>query len=181
MKYIALLRGINVGGKNRVSMADLKKHLLDADFENVSTYINSGNVLLSTSQPASYVEKEIQKILSNNFDLDVPQLKVLVLNAAQLKEVIDTKPEGFGDSPDKFHSDVIFLMNLKPAEAMTSFRPREGVDTIWQGHEVIYSQRLSALRTKSRLNQVMSSPLYKSMTIRNWNTTTKLLELIETV
>ena len=57
---------------------------------------------------------------------------------------------------------------------MTAFNPREGVDRIWPGEGVIYSQRLSAQRTKSRLSTVMSSPLYKSMTIRSWSTTVKL-------
>jgi hypothetical protein len=58
---------------------------------------------------------------------------------------------------------------------MTAFNPREGVDRIWQGEGgVIYSQRLSAQRTKSRLSTVMSSPLYKSMTIRSWSTTVQL-------
>jgi len=58
--------------------------------------------------------------------------------------------------------------------SITAFNPREGVDRIWQGEGVIYSQRLSAQRTKSRLSTVMSSPLYKSMTIRSWSTTVKL-------
>ena len=57
---------------------------------------------------------------------------------------------------------------------MTAFNPREGVDRIWPGDGVIYSQRLGAQRTKSRLSTVVNSPLYKSMTIRSWNTTVKL-------
>jgi uncharacterized protein (DUF1697 family) len=62
---------------------------------------------------------------------------------------------------------------------MTAFSPREGVDTVWAGDGVIYSQRLSALRTRSRLNKIMVATAYKSMTIRNWNTTTKLLALMQ--
>jgi uncharacterized protein (DUF1697 family) len=62
---------------------------------------------------------------------------------------------------------------------MKVFRPREGVDQVWQGDGVIYSQRLSAERTKSRLGAIIGTPVYKSMTIRNWNTTTKLLELAQ--
>jgi uncharacterized protein (DUF1697 family) len=69
-------------------------------------------------------------------------------------------------------------MGLSPKEALTAFSPLEGVDTLWAGKGVIYSQRLSARRTKSRLNRMMASPLYKSMTIRNWATTLKLLEML---
>jgi uncharacterized protein (DUF1697 family) len=61
---------------------------------------------------------------------------------------------------------------------MPIFNPLEGVDKIWPGNNVVYSQRLSAERTKSRLSKIATSPLYKSLTIRNWNTTTKLLKMI---
>ena len=87
--------------------------------------------------------------------------------------------DGFGDQPDKYHSDAIFLMDIDTTQAMPAFKPREGVDKVWPGDGVIYSQRLSALRTKSRLNQAMSSPLYKSMTIRSWSATIKLLDILE--
>jgi uncharacterized protein (DUF1697 family) len=111
--------------------------------------------------------------------LDSELVAVLVLSHRQLKAVIDDKPTGFGDQPGRFHSDAIFLMGIKAADAMKAFDPRPGVDTVWPGHGVIYSQRLSAERTKSRLNKVMGSSAYKSMTIRNWATTTTLLRLLE--
>ena len=104
---------------------------------------------------------------------------MLVLTRKQLKAVIDNKPKGFGEEPEKYHSDAIFLIGIDADEAMPGFDPREGVDKVWPGDGVIYSQRLSAERTKSRLNKIMATPYYKSMTIRNWNTTTKLLEMIE--
>ena len=78
----------------------------------------------------------------------------------------------------KYHSDAIFLMDMDSAQAMPAFDPREGVDKVWPGEGVIYSQRLSAQRTKSRLSKIMGTPAYKSMTIRSWNTTTKLLEIL---
>lgn len=71
-----------------------------------------------------------------------------------------------------------FLIDVDAEQVMPIFSPREGVDMIWPGKGVIYSQRLSAERTKSRLGKIASSPLYKSMTIRSWNTTTKLLQLM---
>ena len=101
-----------------------------------------------------------------------------MLSRRELKAIIDDRPKGFGDEPEKYHSDAIFLMGLTPKEALTAFSPLEGVDTLWPGKSVIYSQRLSAKRTKSRLNRMMASPLYKSMTIRTWGTVTKLLDLL---
>ena len=70
-------------------------------------------------------------------------------------------------------------MGIDTAQAMPAFNPREEVDKVWAGNGVIYSQRLSSQRTKSRLNKIMETPFYKSMTIRNWNTTTKLLEILK--
>jgi uncharacterized protein (DUF1697 family) len=99
----------------------------------------------------------------------------------QLQGVIDNRPKGFGESPAKYHSDAIFLIDVDADQAMSVFSPRQGVDKIWPGDGVIYSQRLSAQRTKSRLNRIMGTPLYKSMTIRSWNTTTRLLDILNKV
>lgn len=177
--YIVLLRGINVGGKNKIAMSELKKHLEDAGFEDVKTYIQSGNVLLQSNLSARALGEKIEALLVKQFSVDGSIIKVLALTTEQLTSIITKKPSGFGDSPETYHSDVIFLMGITAAEAMEVFKPREGVDAVWAGDGVIYSQRLSAERTKSRLNRIMGTPAYQSMTIRNWNTTTKLLALAE--
>jgi uncharacterized protein (DUF1697 family) len=177
--YLVLLRGINVGGKNKVPMASLKKCLEELGFSNISTYIASGNVILESKEPADKVTSQIERVLPKSFKLDSELIKVLVLTRKQLKAIIDNKPKRFGEEPQKYHSDAIFLMNIDSAKAMLVFDPREGVDKIWPGDGVIYSQRLSSQRTKSRLNKVMGTPAYKFMTIRSWSTTTKLLEILE--
>ncbi len=178
MRYVALLRGINVGGKNKVPMAQLRHHLEDAGYKNVRTYINSGNVLFESDLSASTLGASIEGILTRNFTLDSSLIKVLVLTSEQLNAIVADRPDGFGEQPDVYHSDVIFLIGISANDAIKIFRPKEGVDVVRQGSGVIYSQRLSKLRTKSRLNRVMGTPDYKLMTIRNWNTTIKLFELI---
>ena len=178
-RYAVLLRGINVGGKNKVPMAELRALLVDLGFSDVSTYIASGNVLLSSDRPAAEIKKEIEDALPRTFRLDSDLVSVLVLSHAELRAVIDGRPRGFGDDPATYHSDAVFLMGIDADSAMPAFDPRPGVDAVWPGQGVIYSQRLSAKRTKSRLNKVMSSPAYQSMTIRNWATTTALLRLLD--
>jgi uncharacterized protein (DUF1697 family) len=69
-------------------------------------------------------------------------------------------------------------MDIDSSDAISVFNPREGVDNVWIGDGVIYSQRLSAQRTKSRLSKIVGTSFYQSMTIRSWNTTTKLLEML---
>ena len=177
--YLVLMRGINVGGKNRVSMARLRESLEEWGFANVSTYIASGNVILDSDKGAGEIQAQIQEALPGTFDLDSDLIRVLVLTRDQVQTVVDRKPKGFGERPDTYHSDAVFLIGIKPAQALTVFDPREGVDNIWPGDGVIYSQRLSAQRTRSRLNRIVGTPAYKSMTIRSWQTTTKLLELLK--
>ena len=177
--YLALLRGVNVGGKNKVSMSDLRNCLTEVGFSNVSTYIASGNVILESNKTPDKIKAQLEQALVKNFKLDSELIEVLVLSLNQLRAVVAHKPKGFGEQPDKYHSDAIFLMGIGAAQAMAVFDPREGVDKIWPGNGVIYSQRLSSQRTKSRLSKIMGTPAYKSMTIRNWNTTTKLLNILE--
>lgn len=179
--YLILLRGVNVGGKNKVLMAELKKCLGELGFSNVSTFIASGNVFLTSDKRPAEIKAQIEKALPKTFKLDSELIKVLVLTRDQLQAVIDDRPKGYGDQPDKYHSDAIFLMGIDVAEAMAVFNPREGVDKVWAGDGVVYSQRLSAQRTKSRLNTIMMSPLYKSMTIRSWSTTVKLLDILNAI
>jgi len=177
--YLVLLRGINVGGRNKVPMAGLRQLLEDLSYSDVTTYIASGNVLLRSDRSAAEIKERIEEALPRTFQLHSDLIAVLVLTRAQLRAVVDHKPEGFGEQPDRYHSDAIFLMGIESATAMEAFDPRPGVDRVWPGDGVIYSQRLSAQRTKSRLNKIMASPAYKSMTIRSWATTMALLELLE--
>ena len=174
--YLVLLRGINVGGKNKVPMAELRKVLEDAGFSNVSTYIASGNVFVDSDLSASKVAAKIEAALPKAFKLDAELIKVAVLSKEALEAVVKRRPKGFGDEPATYHSDAIFLMGIDADEAMAVFSPREGVDKVWPGKGVIYHQRLSAERTKSRLNRIMSTPVYASATIRSWQTTIALLE-----
>jgi uncharacterized protein (DUF1697 family) len=177
--YVVLLRGINVGGKNKIPMADLRQCLEELGFKNVSTYIQSGNVLLQSDLTNKQIGETIEAVLTKKFKLDSSIIRVLALTHAELKAIIDNKPKGFGDKPDTYHSDAIFLMGIPMDEALSVFKPRDGVDKIWPGKDVIYSQRLSAERTKSRLASIIGTKPYQSMTIRSWNTATKLLGLLD--
>ena len=179
--YLILMRSINVGGKNIVSMAGLRKCLEELGFSNISTYIASGNVILESGKRPDEIQAQIEAALPKSFKLDSELIKVLVLTRNQLQAIIDNKPKGFGEQPEKYHSDAIFLMGIDSAQAMPVFDPREGVDKVWTGDGVIYSQRLSSQRTKSRLSKIVGTPAYKSMTIRSWSTTTKLLEILRKI
>src|SRR4029079_8852661 len=145
----------------------------------VSTYIASGNVILTHDRCAAAIKRELEDALPDAFKLDSELIAVLVLTRAQLRAVVRDRPKGFGDHPDRYHSDAVFLMGIDAPTAMKVFDPRPGVDDVWPGKGVIYSQRLSAQRTKSRLGKIVGPPAYRSMTIRSWQTTLALLDRME--
>jgi uncharacterized protein (DUF1697 family) len=104
---------------------------------------------------------------------------VVVRSRAQMKAIVEKAPKGFGTQPAKYRYDVIFLKEpLKAGTAIKVLDPKPGVDEVHAGTGVIYSSRLEARATSSRLNKIVGSPIYPSITIRNWNTTTKLLALM---
>jgi uncharacterized protein (DUF1697 family) len=177
MKYVALLRGINVGGKNIVAMADLRQALEAAGYKAVTTYIQSGNVLFESGAPRASLEAAIEKTLERRFG--VP-LVVVVRSHRQFRSVVDNAPAGFGSKPGTYHSDAVFLKApLTAKKALRAVQLRDGVDQAWAGPGVLYMQRLSARLTQSRLNRIASTPEYQHMTIRSWTTTTKLLALLD--
>src|SRR5258708_19509683 len=108
--YVILMRGINVGGKNKVPMAGLRKCLEELGFFNVSTYIASGNVILESDKRPDEIKAQIEQALPNRFKLDNELIKVLVLSRSQFQAVINNKPEGFGQQPKKNHNYPIFFI-----------------------------------------------------------------------
>ena len=125
-RYLILLRGINVGGRNRLPMAALRELLESHGHTNVSTYIASGNVILSSDASAATIKRELEDALPKTFRLDSELIAVLVLTRAQLRAVVRDRPKGFGDQPDTYHSDAIFLMGIDAPTAMKVLRPATG-------------------------------------------------------
>lgn len=176
-RYVALLRGINVGGKNVIRMADLRACFESNGFEDVSTYIQSGNVLFRGADlDAEGLTTRIEKMLSNDFDYAAT---VLIRSQAQVQAAVDQAPAGFGAEPDEYRYDVLLLMPpLTPSEALAQVGTREGVDQVAVGPDVLYFTRLTERASQSHLTKLVSKPIYKRLTVRNWNTTTRLLRLL---
>lgn len=176
-RYVALLRGINVGGRNAVAMTALREAFETAGFGAVRTYIQSGNVLFESDAPRPSLEGDIEAMLERRLGT---ALVVVVRSHAQLRSVVQKAPPGFGAEPGRYHSDVIFLKApLTSAQAMGVVDLREGVDQAWAGTRVLYFARLSERRVQSRMSKIVGTPEYQRMTIRSWSTTTKLLDLLD--
>ena len=175
--YVALLRGINVGGKNIIRMADLRSCFEAEGFRDVLTYIQSGNVIFRApdSTPGALMMR-IEEMLASAFDY---RAKVMLRSRQQMEAVVAGAPAGFGSQPDRHRYDAIFLRDtLAAADAMREVRVRPGVDEAWAGESVLYFSRLISQASRSYLSRLVSMPVYQDMTIRNWNTTTRLLRLM---
>jgi len=176
VQYLALLRGINVGGKNLVRMAELRTAVEELGHADVATYIQSGNVLFrAPRQPRAELAAKLERELTKRFGVE---LKVVVVTEAELKAVVEAAPDGFG--AETHRCDVIFLRKpLTAKQAFAVLETREDVDEAWSGKGVLYFARLDAKATSSKLGKIVARPEYKQMTIRNWRTTTKLLALMK--
>jgi uncharacterized protein (DUF1697 family) len=177
--FAVLLRGINVGGKNPVPMAALKSCLEDDGFKDVATYIQSGNVLLRSGLDASGVAGRIERLLPARFSLHSAVVRVVAIEHAAYRRIVAGAPDGFGDEPATYRYNTVFLMGVGPGEALEQITAREGVDAVWPGEGVLYFRNTIAEASKSHLSRIAQRPVYPSLTIRNWNTTTKLLALLD--
>ena len=174
---VALLRGINVGGRNVIRMADLRSAFEAEGFRDVATYIQSGNVIFrAPGSTSGALTSRLEAMLASAFDY---RGKVVLRSREQMEAVVAGAPAGFGSQPDRHRYDVIFLRDTLTAEdAMREVLVRPGVDEAWAGRGVLYFSRLIGQASRSYLSRLVSMPVYQDVTIRNWNTTTRLLQLM---
>jgi uncharacterized protein (DUF1697 family) len=177
-RYVALLRGINVGGKNLIKMAALKASFEKHGLSDVATYIQSGNVLFTSGAGAAdKLARGIEEMLVATFGCAA---SVVLRSGKQMRDIVGRAPAGFGAQPDRYRYDVIYLKPpLAASVAMKSVATAPGVDQAHAGAGVLYFSRLTSKASQSRLSRLVSMPVYQSMTIRNWNTTTTLLRMLD--
>lgn len=177
MKYIALLRGINVGGNNRVPMAELKACFEIASFENVVTYINSGNVIFESdeSSPTKLVEI-CEAAIEKQFGFRVV---CSVISAKDLHEAVRNAPEWWNVGDAK-HNAIFVIAPRTAQEIMQEVgeaKP-EYEKVAAYGQIIFWSAPLKTFG-RTRYSKIVGSKAYKSVTIRNANTTLKLAQLCE--
>lgn len=174
--FVALLRGINVGGKNLIGMPALADCFRSAGYEDVRTYLQSGNVLF-TAHPGhgEDLEEALERRLRERFDMAIP---VIVRSRDQFAATIAAAPPDHGSK--QLRSEVFFLKHPLTAEEVLAQLPelREGVDSVAPGPGAVYFSRLAALATKTRITRLMTMPVFQQMTVRSWRTSTRLLELL---
>ncbi len=175
--YVALLRGINVGGNNLIPRAGLREAFAEAGARDVATYIQSGNVLFEGDEDEDAWVRRLEQALAKRFGYAG---RVTLRSHDQLRDIVAGAPKGFGEDAATYRSDVLFLLGPSTvAEVAAQIRTRDGVDTMHTGPGVIYHQRLIARATQSLLSKVVGTPIYQEMNIRNWRTTTTMLRMLD--
>ena len=174
MKYVALLRGINAGGNRRVPMTELRELFTQMGFQNVVTYINSGNVVFDSSDVPS--KEQIMQTLTKTFGFDID---TLVLNSEQIEAIADDIPDAWQNNRDEQKSDVLYLFdNVNSPKILEDIGYRPDIETLIYTNHAILSNVSRQNQSRSSLQKIIGTPLYRRVTVRNVNTTRKLAELV---
>jgi len=177
VRYLALLRGINVGGKNVIKMSDLRRVFEGLDCKDVTTYIQSGNVLFESAiKSTAMLSVSIEGALAAEFAGDFP---VVVLSRRQLEQVTKNAPLRFGEDLARYRYDVVFVRPpSRAALILPTVGLKPGVDEACERNGVLYLRRLIIRASQSHLPRLVRNAAYSRMTVRNWKTTTELCRLI---
>ncbi len=174
MKQIVLLRGINVGGRNRVAMPALREALTDAGMSGVTTYLQSGNVVLDSRSSATELTAECERVIAERFGLDVA---VVVRTRSQLAKVVEHDPLGkLADNPKLYQ--VSFCSGKPGKAAVEKLADRAVGDERLALHgREIYAWFPNGVGRSRLAAQLGRQTLGVTVTARNWTTVVKLLEL----
>jgi uncharacterized protein (DUF1697 family) len=177
MKYVALLRGINVGGNKLMKMADVRDCLEGRDFKHVTTYIQSGNVLFeSNGSSVAQLTTLMEKALSATFHHEVP---VFLRSQSQLQKIVTRAPKEWRTGTS-LRQNIAFLgAPLTAARALAELDPKPGVDSVKAGDGVVYLSTLMSRLGQSRFPRIVGTPIYANVTIRSYSTCRKILDLME--
>ncbi|WP_010522790.1 DUF1697 domain-containing protein [Aquimarina agarivorans] len=176
-KSIALLRGINVGGKRKVLMQDLKLLFENIGYAEVSTYIQSGNVIFNAtkSEPTVKVANKIEAAISKTYGFDVP---VVVISAKALKNAVQENPFLTDDTVLTEQLHLTFLKETPDLELLLKMSEAVSTEDKFKVlGNVVYLYCQGKYHKSKLSNQFFESKLKISATTRNWKTSQKLAEL----
>ncbi len=175
--FVALLRGINVGGKNMIRMSSLKDSFERMGFNDVTTYINSGNIIFKAQEgDARKLERDIEAMLSGEYKLE---RKVVVRSYSEMADLVKSLPKTW-DGDRRWKYNVIFLRHSIDSEnTLDGLKSKSDVEqVVYRPGALLWSARISDL-SRTSMFKLPSQKLFQEMTVRNTNTTKKLYELMK--
>ena len=177
MIYVALLRGINVGGNNKVDMKLLKETFEGAGMNSVTTYINSGNVIfVDMKHSKEEISKILEEVIFRNFNL---YIKVLVRSINDFESIIKNIPESWKNDKS-MRSDVLFLWEeIDRKIVLDELKLNSEKDNVIYVPGVILWSLDKKNINKSGMNKLIGTKVYKKITVRNVNTTRRIYEIMK--
>jgi len=177
--FVALLRGVNVGGNNMISMKALKQSFETLGFTHVSTYINSGNILFNAKETdARKLEQKIERMLVKEYELNS---KVVLRSLAEMDQLVKSLPREWG-SDSSWRYNVMFLRHTIDSEDILAELPANDdvEEVVYRPGTLLWSAQVDQIN-KSKMSKLNSRKMFQEMTVRNLNTTKKLYELMKKV
>jgi uncharacterized protein (DUF1697 family) len=175
--FVALLRGVNVGGNNMISMSSLKESFAGLGFTGVTTYINSGNIIFKDKEiDARKLERKIEPMLSRDYGLES---RVVVRTLPEMEQLVKSLPRTW-NTDSSWRYNVIFLRHTIDSEKiLVELSPKPEVEeVIYVPGTLLWSAQVTELNRTNML-KLSSRKIYLDMTIRNTNTTKKLYDLMK--
>lgn len=175
-RYIAFLRGINISGKNKVSMAELKKEFEKLEFGEVRTYLNSGNVAFSSEKgDTEKFRKQIEIMIKKQFTLDIP---VFVILREELDDILHNAPDWWGNENKEIYDNLIFIM--PPATFAEVYceigEPKEELERIKDYNEAIFwSFSRKDYQKTNWWSKTANANISNKLTIRTANTVKRMV------
>jgi uncharacterized protein (DUF1697 family) len=177
MNYVALLRGINVGGRNLMAMASLKACLEGAGFTRVETLIQSGNVVFCAARKSTKaLATQIEDAIESASGVRPP---VLVVSLEQMRQVHADAPAAWKRGNDLRRNIAFLFPPVSAAKAVIEVEGRPGVDEVATGKGVLYLTTPIRYIGRSKLAKIVGKPIYRYLTIRTYATCQKILALME--
>jgi uncharacterized protein (DUF1697 family) len=177
MKYVTLLRGINVGGNMIIKMTDLKTAVENCGFTNVSTYIQSGNIIFeSNEKDNSIITAKLENGLLQSLNYNS---RIVVRTYQQLKTILSNVPADWKKRKDMRCYLAFVKEPATAADVIRELELKEGVDFVKAGEGVVYMSTVLSGLTKSGFTKLINKKVYKDITIRNYNTCQKILVRME--
>lgn len=167
MKYVALLRGINVGGNKKVEMKKLKAAFELSGYSNVATYINSGNVIFESTKGKDAIRREAEKLLEKEFGF---KIQTLVKTESEMRKIAEAIPINWQNDTIQ-RTDVAYLFDDVDRKSIITELPvnREYIDVRYVKGAIFWNFDRKNY-SKSRLNNLIGHRMYQFMTVRNVNT-----------
>ncbi len=180
LTYICFLRGINVGGKNPIKMADLKDIFTTLGFKNVQTYIQSGNIVFQAKKTSLLsLEQKISKRIVADFGFEI---QVMVKDISEIKEIVKGNPFVENKSLDQSKLHVTFLSEIPDVEQIIKISEGDyGDDEMICIHKSIYLYCPHGYGNTKLTNGFFEKKLKLYATTRNWKTTNHLLEIAQLI